>query len=131
MLRIFDLSQEEVRLPQLPMITLYALKTCDTCRKAIKALKDAGVDFKVIDVRADGVTKKKLEKWAKAVGWEKLLNKASTTWRGLSYEDKDGVNGKKAVALMAAHPTLIKRPVIEAGAKVYVGWSDATRKAVL
>lgn len=113
------------------MLTLYSLKTCDACRKAVKALEGAGAEFKVVDVRADGVSKKQLEKWAKAVGWEKLLNKASTTWRGLSEKEKDGVTEKKAIALMAEHPTLIKRPVIEAGGAVYVGWTDATMKAVL
>lgn len=112
-------------------MNLYGLKTCDTCRKAIKALKDAGVEFKVVDVRDDGVTKKQLETWAKAVGWEALLNKSSATWRGLPDEDKQGVDQKKAVALMAAHPTLIKRPVIERGpTQVFVGWSDDVLKAV-
>lgn len=106
---------------------LYGLKTCDTCRKAIKALEEAGAEFKVVEVRADGVTRKQIETWAKAVGWEKLLNKASTTWRGLSDADKDNVDEQKAVVLMAAHPTLIKRPVIEARGKVYVGWTEDTQ----
>lgn len=106
---------------------LYGLKTCDTCRKAIKALEGAGAEFKVVEVRADGVTRKQIETWAKAVGWEKLLNKASTTWRGLSDADKDNVDEQKAVVLMAAHPTLIKRPVIEARGKVYVGWTEDTQ----
>jgi arsenate reductase len=112
-------------------MNLYGLKTCDTCRKAMKALENAGADFKFVDVRDDGVTRKQLETWAKAVGWKKLLNKASTTWRGLPDKDKDGVDEEKAIALMAAHPTLIKRPVIEDGGKVFVGWSEATKKAVL
>ncbi|MCA8895011.1 MAG: hypothetical protein KDA48_07110, partial [Amphiplicatus sp.] len=96
------------------VLKIYSLKTCDTCRKAIKALEGAGADLKIVDVRTDGVTKKQIEVWAKAVGWEKLLNKSSTTWRGLDDSDKEGVNEKRAVALMAVHPTLIKRPVIEA-----------------
>lgn len=111
-------------------LTFYGLKTCDACRKAVKALEGAGAKFEVIDVRADGVTKKQLEKWAGAVGWETLLNTRSTTWRGLADKDKAGVDRKKAIALMAAHPTLIKRPVIEAGGKIYVGWSEAARKAL-
>ena len=113
------------------VLKIYSLKTCDTCRKAIKALEGAGADLKIVDVRTDGVTKKQIEVWAKAVGWEKLLNKASTTWRGLDDADKEGVNEKRAVALMAVHPTLIKRPVIEANGEVYVGWSDATKKALI
>lgn len=110
---------------------LYGLKTCDACRKAIKALQGAGVAFDIVDVRADGVTKKQIEKWAKAVGWEKLLNKASTTWRGLSDKEKAGVDEKRAIALMAEHPTLIKRPVIEAGGKVFVGWSKQTQSVFI
>lgn len=110
---------------------VYSLKTCDACRKAIKALKGAGADLTIVDVRADGVSEKQIESWAKAVGWEKLLNKSSTTWRGLDDADKEGVNEKRAIALMAEHPTLIKRPVIEAGGEVYVGWTDATIRAVL
>lgn len=113
-------------------MNLYGLKTCETCRKAVKTLENAGADFKVIDLRDDGVTKKQIESWAKAVGWEALLNKSSATWRGLDDADRNGVDQKKAVALMAEHPTLIKRPVIERGqTEVYVGWSEKTQKAVL
>lgn len=113
-------------------MNLYGLKTCDTCRKARKTLDAAGVKYSYKDVRADGVTKAQITKWAKAVGWEKLLNKSSTTWRSLSDTEKDGVNEKKAVALMAEHPTLIKRPIIENGpTQVFVGWSKETQDAVL
>ena len=110
----------------------YGLKTCDTCRKAKKALEAAGVDYSYSDVRADGVTKAQLTKWAKAVGWEKLLNKSSTTWRGLDDAEKSDVTEAKAIALMAEHPTLIKRPIIDNGAtQVYVGWTKETQAAVL
>ncbi len=110
----------------------YGLKTCDTCRKARKALDEAGVEYTYKDVRADGVTKAQLTKWAKVVGWEKLLNKSSTTWRGLADAEKDGVNEKKAIALMAEHSTLIKRPVIENGpTQVFAGWSKDVQAVVL
>jgi arsenate reductase len=110
----------------------YGLKTCDTCRKARKALDAAGVDYSYTDVRDDGVAKKDLTAWAKQVGWEKLLNKSSTTWRALDDADKENLSEKKAVDLMAANPTLIKRPVIVRGAtEVFVGWSKETQDAVL
>ncbi|MBI1365681.1 MAG: Spx/MgsR family RNA polymerase-binding regulatory protein [Alphaproteobacteria bacterium] len=112
-------------------IALYGLKTCDACRKALKALEAKKKQVAFHDLRADGVSKTQIEKWAKAAGWEKLLNKASTTWRGLPDKDKETVDAKKALALLAANPTLIKRPVIEADGKVFVGWSEAVRKAVL
>lgn len=111
---------------------LYGLKNCDTCRKAKKALDAAGVDYAFNDVRDDGVAKTQIARWAKQVGWEKLLNKSSTTWRGLGDAEKDGVTEKKAIALMAEHPTLIKRPIIENGpTQVFVGWSEDTQSAVI
>ncbi len=111
---------------------LYGLKNCDTCKKAMKALDAAGMKIEFHDVREDGVTKAQLAKWAKAAGWEKLLNKSSTTWRGLDDADKDGITEKKALTLMAAHPTLIKRPIIENGpTQVFVGWSKDVQDKVL
>ena len=111
---------------------LYGLKTCDTCRKARKALDAAGVDISFHDVREEGVPKAQISKWAKAAGWETMLNKSSTTWRELSDQEKEGVNEKKALALMAEHPTLIKRPIIENGpTQVFVGWSKETQAALL
>ncbi len=108
----------------------YGLKTCDTCRKAQKELRAAGIDFDVIDVRADGVNADKLRKWANTTDWKKLLNTRSTPWRNLDAGDTDGSDEVKAVALMAAHPTLIKRPVIEVGDETYVGWSAETKAAL-
>ncbi|MEX0644587.1 MAG: Spx/MgsR family RNA polymerase-binding regulatory protein [Parvularculaceae bacterium] len=114
------------------MLRFYGLKTCDTCRMALKALDAKGVDIAFHDVRADGVTKKQIEKWAKAVGWEALLNKSSTTWRALPEAEKADVGKAQAIALLLKHPTAIKRPVIERGpTEVHVGWSDAVQKAVL
>lgn len=101
----------------------YGLKTCDTCRKAQKELQAAGMEFEVIDVRADGVSSQKLVEWTEQIDWKKLLNTRSTTWRNLDANDKDGVDAAKAIKLMTVHPTLIKRPVIENGKKVSVGWS--------
>jgi Spx/MgsR family transcriptional regulator len=104
-------------------LTVYHLKTCDTCRKAIKAMTAAGHDLTLIDVRADGVPSNELSLIEKAVGWEKLLNTRSTTWRGLSDTDKADIDASKAIALMSEHPTLIKRPVIKRDALITVGWT--------
>jgi len=113
-------------------MNFYGLKTCETCRKARKALDAKGVEYAYHDVRDDGVTKTQIAKWAKAVGWEKLLNKSSTTWRGLSDADKTNIDEKKAVALMAANPTLIKRPIIEnRSTRVFVGWTEETKLTLL
>ena len=104
-------------------LTVYHLKTCDTCRKAIKAMTAAGHDLTLIDVRADGVPSNELSLIEKAVGWEKLLNTRSTTWRGLSDTDKADIDASKAIAFMSEHPTLIKRPVIKRDALITVGWT--------
>jgi Spx/MgsR family transcriptional regulator len=109
----------------------YGLKTCDTCRKAQKKLRSAKQAFDVIDVRADGVSVQKLQEWTAKLDWKTLLNTRSTTWRNLSPEDKENIDEEKAVVLMAAHPTLIKRPVIEKGEHIYVGWTPTTKDAVL
>ena len=112
-------------------INVYGLKNCDTCRKIRKELDAAKVAYDFHDVREDGVTKAQVSRWAQKAGWEKMLNKASTTWRGLSDADKTGVTQAKAIALMAANPTLIKRPVIERGdTEVYVGWTKDVAAAV-
>jgi len=109
----------------------YGLKTCDTCRKAQKELRAAGVEFEAIDVRADGVSAEKLGEWANKVDWKILLNTRSTTWRNLDASDKEAVDVAKAIELMAANPTLIKRPVIEAGGNILVGWTAEVKAKLL
>lgn len=104
-------------------LTVYHLKTCDTCRKAIKTLEAAGKTLTLIDVRADGISAQKLSELEKVVGFDKLLNTRSTTWRGLDEADKAALTSEKALALMGEHPTLIKRPVIDDGDAVTVGWT--------
>lgn len=99
---------------------LIGLKTCDTCRKAIKALQAAGYDLNVTDVRADGVSDADIAQIV-AKFPEKALNKASTTWRGLS----DAEKAADPVALLKAHPTLMKRPVI-IGDDWTIGWDKTS-----
>ncbi len=103
-------------------IILYGLKTCDTCRKARRHLDAAGVDYRFQDLRADGVDGERLRRWEAAVGWEQLLNRRSTTWRQLDEADRADLTAERAVALMIDHPTLIKRPVLEYGERVLVGY---------
>ena len=119
-----------VRLWGIGVITVYGLKTCDTCRKALKWLEGEKIAHRYVDVRADGVSKADVTRLAKAVGWEKLLNKASTTWRGLADEVKASISEAAAIALMVEHPTLIKRPVFEGKSQTVCGFRDAEKKAV-
>jgi arsenate reductase len=98
-------------------ITLYGLKTCDTCKKALKSLKNMGHNIVYVDVRTDGVTREKLAKFQTAFG-DSITNTRSTTWRGLS--DIERLN--PALELMLEHPTLMKRPVIDAEGDLSLGW---------
>lgn len=95
----------------------FGLKSCDTCRKALKSLAAAGHNPQVIDVRADGVNDEDRDAIVAAFG-ETAINRASTTWRGLSDDEK----AADPAALLAAHPTLMKRPVIEMDGEWTIGW---------
>lgn len=106
------------------LLDVYGLKNCDSCKKARKELEAAEIEYEFHDLRDEGVTKAQVARWAKKAGWERMLNKSSTTWRALPDADKTGLTEEKAVALMAANPTLIKRPLItRSHADVFVGWS--------
>ena len=103
-------------------VAIYGLATCDTTRAARKWLDANGVAHNFHDVREDGLTKPLVESWIKQLGWEKVLNKASTTWRELPEKEKAGVDEKKAVALLLVHPTLVKRPVLDRNGKLSLGF---------
>jgi Spx/MgsR family transcriptional regulator len=109
------------------MITLYGIRNCDTCRKARAWLDGRAIAHRYHDVRVDGLDQKTLQGWIDAVGWETLLNRRGTTWRGLSDAEKAGIDENTAGQLMLANVTLIKRPVIQAGDEVTVGFGDEVR----
>lgn len=106
---------------------LYGLKNCDTCKKALKALEAAGKTVEFIDIRKEADLDARLPVWLAAAGAEMLVNRRSTTWRGLSEEER----AVDPQALLTAHPTLVKRPVIEAGQAVHVGWQRPVQAALL
>src|SRR5437868_12247887 len=94
-------------------ITIYGIKNCDTMKKARAFLDAHKVKYDFHDYKAAGIDKGKLEGWARQVGWETLLNKAGTTFRKLPDKDKEGLTEAKAIKLMLAQPSVIKRPVLE------------------
>jgi arsenate reductase len=96
-------------------VTIYGIKNCDTMKKARAWLDEHGVAYAFHDYKAEGITRAKLEAWAKKVGWEVLLNRAGTTFRALPDKDKAGLTEKKAIALMLEQPSMIKRPVLDLG----------------
>jgi len=106
---------------------IYHLKTCDTCRKAIKSLRAAGHEPELHDVRADGMDMETLQSLEAALGYEALVNKKSTTWRGLSENQKSNLTRDTALQLLAENPTLMKRPVIENAGHVTIGWTKAVQ----
>ena len=102
---------------------IYHLKACDTCRKAIKALEQNGHDLEKHDVRADGLSRSDIETLEQALGYEALINKRSTTWRGLDETQKSRLNRETAILLLVENPTLMKRPVIEKDGTYTIGWT--------
>jgi len=109
----------------MPAVKICGLASCDTTRAACKWLDAHGVTYTFHDVRADGLTKPLVEGWVKRAGWEKVLNKASATWRELPEKEKAGVDQPKAVALLLAHPTLVKRPVLDRVGELTLGFKPA------
>ena len=104
-------------------ITIYGIKNCDTMKKARAWLDKHGVDYAFHDYKTAGIEHAKLEDWVKKLGWEMLLNRAGTTFKKLPDKDKESVTEQKAIALMLAQPSMIKRPVLDlGGGKLLVGF---------
>ncbi len=103
---------------------LYGISNCDSTRKARKWLKDHAIDYRFHDYRSDGLDARLLEHLEAAVGWEKLLNRCSTSWRRLSESERSNLSREKAMRLMLEHPTLIKRPLLQRESEMLVGFSD-------
>ena len=103
-------------------ITIYGIKNCDTMKKARAWLDGHGVAYEFHDYKTAGAPKEKLKAWCDELGWETLLNRAGTTFRKLPEADKEGLNERKALALMLEQPSMIKRPVLEVGGKLLVGF---------
>ena len=103
-------------------VTIYGIKNCDTMKKARAWLDEHGVAYSFHDYKTAGFEHGVLEGWAREAGWEALLNRAGRTFRALPDKEQQGVTEKKAIALMAAQPSMIKRPVLDAGGKLLVGF---------
>ncbi|MFK7945129.1 MAG: arsenate reductase family protein [Paracoccaceae bacterium] len=109
---------------------LYGIKACDTCRKALKELTATGHKVTFVDVRAEPVSPAELAKWFEALGPD-LVNRRSTTWKALSEDERSQADTSDgAVTLLSAHPTLMKRPVLDAEDALYLGWTPQTRAAL-
>ena len=102
---------------------LYGIPNCDTMKKARAWLESHGVAYEFHDYKKAGIERSKLEAWLKAVGWEVLLNRAGTTFRKLPESARSGLTEAKATRLMLEQPSMIKRPVLERGKTLLVGFS--------
>jgi arsenate reductase len=108
-------------------ITLYGIKNCDTVKKARTWLDSHRVAFEFHDYKTAGIDSARLEVWCKSFGWEKVLNRAGTTFRALSEPAKQGLDEAKAIKLMVAQPSLIKRPILMQGKKALaIGFKPET-----
>ncbi len=105
------------------MIKVYGIKNCDTMKKAFVWLESNGVAYEFIDYKKAGVAESQLPDWNQRAGWEKLLNTRGLMWKKLTDEERSAVDEAKALKLMAQYPSLIKRPVLDAGNKLLVGFT--------
>ena len=112
-------------------VRIYGIRNCDTMKKAFDWLTAQGVAYDFHDYRAEGVDSATVKAWCDKLGWEKVLNKASTTFRNLPDADKAGLDEDKAIALMVREPTMIKRPVLEVGDHVLNGFKPEVYRAAL
>ncbi len=110
-------------------VTIFGIKACDTMKKARDWLDRRGVAYAFHDYKTLGVERGRLQAWARAVGWETLLNRSGTTFRKLPDADKQGLDEARAIALMLAQPSMIKRPVLDTGDGLVVGFRPETYAA--
>jgi len=103
-------------------VTIYGIKTCDTMKKARAWLADHSIDAAFHDYKVSGIDRAHLKRWCDEAGWETVLNRAGTTFRKLDDADKQDLDAEKAIDLMLAQPSMIKRPVLAADGRILVGF---------
>ena len=113
-------------------VTIYGINNCDTMKKARAWLVCHGVEHEFHDYKVDGLERERLERWCKKLGWETLLNRSGMTFRKLPDKDKQSLDASKAMAMMLAQPTIIKRPVLDlGGGKLLVGFKPEIYSATM
>ena len=107
------------------MVTIFGIRNCDTVRKTRRWLDGHAVEYRFHDIRADGLSRLLLESWVQALGWENLLNRRGTTWRKLPESVRGNIDRRTAIKLMLEQPAMIKRPVLDLGDSLHLGFSEA------
>lgn len=110
---------------------VYGIPNCDSVKKARKLLESTNTDYQFHDFRKDGITIEKLQQWKDVVEFSTLVNKRSTSWRELSDSEKSDLMDNQNLSILLEHPTLIKRPVIEAGHQIVVGFNQTNIEALI
>jgi arsenate reductase (glutaredoxin) len=104
-------------------VTIYGIANCDTMKRARQWLDAQGVSHAFHNYKVSGIERPRLEAWCDVLGWERVLNRAGTTFRRLSEADRVGLTRERAVVLMIAQPSLIKRPVLDVDGRLVVGFA--------
>ena len=112
-------------------VKIYGIKNCDTMKKARAWLEGHGIGYDFHDYRVEGLDRRLLERWCDELGWETLLNKSSTTFRALPEADRQNLDREKAIKLMLSEPTMVKRPVLDAGGKLMAGFKAERYEAAV
>ena len=112
-------------------ITLFGIANCDTIKNARRWLDDNGIVHRFHDYRKDGIDAARLSRWCAALGWEKVINRAGTTYRALPAETRDDLDEPSAIAAMIAQPAMIKRPIVEYPDGLLIGFAPAAWAAAL
>jgi Spx/MgsR family transcriptional regulator len=107
------------------MIKIYGIPNCDTMKKARRWLEANGVEYDFHDYKKLGVPEDNLKTWVKQAGWETILNKRGTTWRKLDDEVKANIDEASAITVMLTNPSIIKRPILESGKTLLIGFNEA------
>jgi Spx/MgsR family transcriptional regulator len=112
------------------LATIYGIRNCDTVKKARAWLDRHGVEYRFHDYKVEGIDAARLERWCDEAGWEALLNRAGTTFRNLPPSQKESIDEKRAMTLMLAHPSIIRRPVMELNGRLVVGFKPELYKSI-
>ena len=113
------------------MIKLYGIPNCDTMKKARRWLADNGIEYEFHDYKKLGVPEKELKNWVRQAGWETVLNKRGTTWRKLDERIKNNIDEASAIGIMLENPGIIKRPVLESGKLLLIGFKQEDYQKLL
>lgn len=113
------------------MLVVYGIKNCDTVRKARKWLDSRDVDYRFHDYRSDGLEPDLLDRFESTLGWEAMLNRRGTSWRRLTDDQRADLEATKAKQLMLDTPTLIKRPIVDTGSEIIIGFSEQSYLSLL